>query len=150
MTKKMLFALGLSGVLFLFAGQALAAANSQPAAVQPAGSAATLQLSQLSSGQQLQAYMTQMGQGSLSAQNQMALYKMLQGMTPVSGNVAYYGTSANRALMLPQSAGSGVLGYSTGQAWLSLMSIITTILVWVVLLLLIAVLWHWLKKHKHS
>jgi hypothetical protein len=150
MTKKMLFALGLSGVLFLFAGQALAAANSQPAAAQPTGSAATLQTPQLSSGQQLQTYLSQMGQGSLSAQNQIALYKMMQQTTPVSGNVMYYGTPAARSGILSQTAGSVVLGYSTGQAWLSLMSIITTILVWVALLLLIAVLWHWLKKHKHS
>jgi len=32
--------------------------------------------------------------------------------------------------MMPQSGATAVLGYNTGQAWLSLMSIITTVLVW--------------------
>lgn len=41
-------------------------------------------------------------------------------------------------------------GYARGAAiWFGLMSVITVTLVWIVLIQLIFVLRHWLKKHKH-
>lgn len=138
MAKKFLFSLGLSAILFLLAGQAVAAAYPQPATAANLGNSETTG-QQLLGSQQMQGYLAQMQQGSLTPQNQMALYQMLQAQR--SGMLSYYGPPAN---------GLSAFSYSPYQAWLGLVSVITTVLVWAVLLLLISVLWHLRRKHKHS
>ncbi|MDR3642684.1 MAG: hypothetical protein P4L74_03610 [Candidatus Doudnabacteria bacterium] len=152
--KKTLVAIGLSSVMFLLAGQALAAAYASPeeaaAAAQSGNSAVMMQQSAAVAGQQTQSLMTQLGQGSLSPQDQMSLYKMLQATPVTRGNVMYYGAPFGQTNLMSRLTAAPVLGSGTQQAWFSLMSILTTVLVWVVLLLLIAVLWHWLMSHKHS
>lgn len=147
--KKYLVFLSLSTTLFLLAGQALAAAYMQPIMATSTGNFETTN-PQLLNSQQLQAYMGQMGQGRLSPQDQMAFYQLMHSLgystgAPMMGNFSYSRMSGLPAFSMMSGNANGLT------PWFSLMSIITTVLVWVALLLLIAVLWHWLKKHKtHS
>jgi len=149
--KKQLFAIGLSAGMLLMAGQAFAldyapgkAPTSSPAQnTAPAAPAAA---------SQMQTYVSQLSQGTMSAQDQRAMYQLMESMgsqiTAANGaqNIGY------RTMSFAQPTGgfTAPVGYSGTVAWLSLMSIITQILIWAVLLLLIAALWHWLKKHKHN
>lgn len=139
--KKTLFALGASVGMFLVAGQTLAVAVA-PGSLNPN----MLQTMEQNS-QQMQAYMAQLAQGTLSSQDQMAMATLMQP-TPGNFTMAIGGTQGNMGYRV--MAGKPGLGHSGQAAWFGLMFIFTVMMVWVVLLLLIGVLWHHLKKHKHS
>lgn len=87
-------------------------------------------------------YVQNLQQGSLSPAQQMEFYKMMQGqmgvMQPSAMNYQYMA-----------SPSLAISNYNRQAAWVGLMIVMTVILVWVVLLLLIALLWHQVKKHKH-
>jgi len=64
------------------------------------------------------------------------------------GNMMYRTMPGSQTL----SASTMTAGAYAGRqaVWFGLVSVITTVLVWIVLIQLIFVLAHWLKKHKHN
>lgn len=118
--RKTLFALGLSAGMFLMAGQAMAVAYAPGEA--PEGVSVT--------------GMPISGQKVLGQQGNMMWAQGAPGEFNIKampmGGMAYKHFGGNM------------------HAWLGLMLVLTVMMVWVALLLLIAVLWHHLKKHKHS
>jgi hypothetical protein len=157
MTKKIWLSLGMSGVMFFLAGQALAAAyapgtmmNNTQSGTTITGTMPNAQVWQQDS-QQLQAYKNKLVQGTLTPQDQMAMYQLLESMNSMNiaggaslNNVAY------TSLPTQLTGGSMMASYANERVvWMGLVSIITTILIWIVLIQLIFVLYHWLKKHKH-
>lgn len=161
MTKKILFAFGASGALLLTASSALAvtyAPSSGTGMMQ--NQPVVVQFSQ-ANAQEMQNYLQQLQQGTLSAADQKALYQAMQGYGyPMMGYFAASTTNPAGLRMVSGSAGNvgyitagpfGMMGYGTaGLAWYGLMSILSVALIWVVLLLLIALLWKHIKKHKNG
>ncbi len=119
MIKKTLFAVSASAALFLIAGQALAVSY-----------APTSGSSVMMNGQA--------GTQTITAPANMGAPVMM------SPNYQY-------KMMAAQPMGTSMAGVYASRAavWFSLMSVITIVLVWIVLIQLIFVLFHWLKKHKH-
>ncbi len=136
--KKFLFAVSL-GAGLLFGASALAAALA-PGSVSggpvmpgswPAGTSMPAQQAQAGGSAKMvtPCVMTRAGQGS-------GVYNTAM---PCGNNVIY------RSLVSP--------GYGVGRpmvTWFALLFVITLIMVWVILLLLIGILWHMLKKHRRS
>ena len=129
MNKKALFTAGLAFGLFLAAGQAFAAVIEPAAAGETQPPSAYQQAVAVPAQpvyQQSQGYPIMVTSGALG-----------------TGNVGY----RTAAFGQPQAM---MLGYGNNGSWLGLMTVITTVLVWIVLIQLIFVLSHWLKKHKHD
>ncbi len=88
----------------------------------------------------LSAYLPGLQTGTLTPSQQQELYQLLQ---PGTGQFSYQPTEfyQNMPMMTPV--------YNSRQAaWYGLMSIITTALLWAVLLLLVFVLFRWLNKNR--
>jgi len=90
--------------------------------------------------QKMQGFMTKMQSGTLSSQEQREMYGiMTQGLGMAVSEMPgqfHYKIMGDKA-------------FGDLHKWFGLMVIFTIGLVWVVLLLLIWVLWHQVKKHKH-
>jgi hypothetical protein len=129
--KKLWFVISLSAGLLLFAGTALAAAYA-PAT----GTSGTMMMNQ---GAQ-----PSMMMGAASGKLMMPCPMMMQQDTGT--NMMYRTFPCGQ----PNYGNYPIMSYGHQAEWLGLMFIFTVMLVWVVLLLLIAVLWHHLKKHKHN
>jgi hypothetical protein len=92
-------------------------------------------------------FMSGLEQGSLTSQQQQQLYQMIassggqyaMALNPLSGNLRYQLAFPGSGMAFPQN---------NFIKWFQLMFVITIILVWVFLLLSIAVLFNWIKKHK--
>lgn len=126
-----------ASLALLWAGTALAQ-NYPSFMMQNSASAQVAQQYQ----QQMEGYMSQLSQGSLSAQDQMAMYQLIQ-------SIRYQAGAGNMMYFQRSLAGGLFSGVSRQAAWFGLMFVITVVLVWAVLLLLICFLWHLLKKHRH-
>lgn len=122
--KKILFAISASAVLLLAAGQCLAAAY---ASVPGSGV-----IMNNASGQQ-----AANGNVWFASGTPMMLYNNGQ-------NIGYKMMSGQPAGVFEASTYAGRVAF-----WFSVMSVITVALVWIVLIQLIFVLHHWIKKHKH-
>lgn len=161
--KRLLLGVGLSAGLLLLASQALAAAyvptgQSNSAVTQQNPGTNAMAQSQLNAQrmQDYSTYVTALQQGTLTADQQKALYQLMSlnswqapaqaGMmtTAGQGNVMY----RSAGMMLPPVFTYGMSGQSTQASWFGLMFILTVAMVWVALLLLIAFLFKMLKKHK--
>ena len=140
--KKVLFGVGVSVAMALVASQALAVAFAP-------GVMGNFDAMQQQS-QQMQAYMAQLAQGTLSPQDQMNMARLMQ-TRPGTFTMAIAGEQGDMGYKV-MAGNAGVFmarGHGNQAAWFALMFIFTVMMVWVVLLLLIGVLWHQLKKHKH-
>ena len=120
--RKALFSISLSVGMLLVAGQALAAAQPSP-----------------------------IGTQTTTAAKQDVLFN--RAVTPciMMGQSSAMGTYSFRDCDNVMYGKGYSFSHSRGNmgAWIGLMFVLTVMMVWAVLLLLIAVLWHHLKKHKH-
>ena len=128
-------AISVSVLGLLLAGQALAAASAPATGTQSA------------QGSQAQGSATAMpAQMPNGAFRTMPCPMMLENQ----GNVMYGQGPCGDNYMYARTWPGAAYGFAPeAAAWLGLMSILTVVLVWVVLLLLIAVLWRHLTKHEH-
>jgi hypothetical protein len=125
MNKKILFAIAASAVLLLAAGQALAVAYAPGT-----GASQTQGVSVQPTGMIQATAQSTWPQTVTTSGGQNVMYRTLSG-----GQIA--------PMMLASYSGRDEIFYG-------LIFVITTVLVWIVLIQLIFVLYHWLKKHKHT
>ncbi len=159
---KKYLALSISAGMLLIAGQALAAAVYEPD--RPAGmmvvtgtAEATPTTQALPANfEKVRAMMEKLQAGTLTADEQKDLYgamtqpqKMMTLKSTASGNVDYQVFKGAPGSMMSQGFANNY-GYEGPRAWFGLMLVISVALVWVVLMLLIGVLWHHMRKHKHN
>lgn len=131
--KKTLLVAALSLGVLLAGGVALAAAI----APVPSPTSGAMMQSWPTGGQQMQ---------SSGAMMRTGMPCVMMNQADGSSNMMYR-TSPCGGMMAPNM----MAYYGRGMAgWLGLMFVLTVLLVWIVLLLLIAVLWHMLKKHRKS